>query len=494
MQKESFKNFIFHENMNLFWCIMNFLILHFIFLKTLYPHTIVIYDGHHYIREAGNNLEIAGWPIGYPKFLAALHWLARGDWIVGTVQYILMESVVVYFYFTTKYLLRPGKWVSLLMLFALLINPFLLFISNYVMSDGLFATLTVLWFTLTLWYLYNPSPAYAYLSVIVMILAYSIRYYAMFYPLISFPIILFSKTRWWVKLFSIALGCILLLSFRWYTESLFERSIGRREFSPLSGWRLAGNALIMYQHISHREKDIPPPELKKLHQIVLRSLDAMPPPEALPKNFLVNYFTFQPSSPLSIYAGVFFDDYITTSKIQRWSSVGKTFGEYGAWLIRKHPLAYFRYFVGQAISWYVCPKVDITNIFSNSGIPLLPETKNWFGTRSDWWGCSSSKFYSVTYFPAVTTALNLLFILNVIVFFYRKCYKTAGPFFNKLVIVAAVYWLLGFLFIILTTPNLLRYTLSGMIFNIVFVPVLLERIWLSGSLLSSSRESSHRLA
>lgn len=480
IKKGSFGDFIFCEHRMLTWCIIAFLILHFIFLKILYPHTLVVGDGHHYIRVANNNLEISGWPIGYPKFLTGLHWLVRGDWIVGTVQYVLMEGVVIYFYFTIRYLLRPGKWVSIFMLICLLVNPFILFISNYVLSDGLFATLTVLWFTLTLWYIYKPGIIYAYMLVIVMILAYSIRYYAMFYPLIAFPIILFSKTRWWVKISSIALACLLLLVFRWYTENLFERAIGRREFSPLSGWRLAGNALIMYRHIQNRDADIAPPELQQLHQIVLHELAVMPPPEVIPDKLLVNYFTFQPSSPLSKYVGVFFGDYITTEEIHKWCSVGKIFGQYGAWLIKRHPAEYIQYYVGQGLDWYINPKVDITNEFPRPGLPLLAETRNWFGTKSVWWAFNSKNLYSVTYFPAITTVLNLLFILGVVGFFYCKCYKTAGSVVNKVIIVAAAYWLLAFLFIIFTTPNLLRYGLSGMIFNIALVPALLERVYLSG--------------
>src|SRR5581483_129860 len=88
--------------------------------------------------------------------------------------------------------------------------------------------------------------------------------------------------------------------------------------------------------------------------------------------------------------------------------------------------------------------------------------------------------YSVTYFPVILTALNLLFMVGIIGFFYCKCYKSTGPVVTKIVIVAAANWVLAFLFIIFTTPNLLRYGLSGMVFNIAFMPVLLERVYLSG--------------
>jgi hypothetical protein len=476
----SFTNFIFKENRFLVFASVVLLACHYFILKMLFPHTIVIGDGHHYVRVAMNNMEISGWPIGYSKFLEWTHLLAKGDWIVGCLQYILLEGSVLLLYFTVQYLVRPGKWIAVTTLILLLANPFILFISNYVYSDSLFATLTILWFTFTVWYLYKPRPLYAYLLAILFILAYTIRYYAMFYPIISIPVIIISKIRWQVKVLAMALGGILLVGFRWYTENLFEKSIGRREFSPLSGWRLAGNALIMYRHLPvlQREKDIAPSELQSLHQLVLDDLTVMPPPDLLPDRLLVNYFTFQPSSPLSRYCNVFFGDYITTGEIKKWDSVGQLYRAYGLFLIKRHPFAYLRYYVWQGVDWYIHPKVDITNVFPLGGIPILDETKQWFGYSSNWSPCSSIQFYSITYFPIVVTALNLLFILGMLYFFSLGGYKRSSRLEKKVIVLVAVYWLIDFFFVILTTPALLRYALSGMILNIVFVPFLLERVYL----------------
>ena len=477
-QKSSFKHFIFRENRKLFFITVGLLVYHFILLKIFYPHTIVIGDGHHYVRVAMNNLEISGWPIGYPKLLELIHFFAKGDWAVGCFQYILLEGAVLYFYFTVQYLLRPGKLVSLVTLGCLLVNPFILFIGNYVLSDGPFAAFTILWFTFTLWYLYKPRPVYTFLIVISFILAYSIRYYAMFYPIISIPIFLLSTGRWWVKGSAILLGCLLLFGFRWYTENLFVQSIGKREFSPLSGWRLAGNALIMYRHFSipQRAEDIVPPGLQGLHRVVLQDLSVMPTPDEVPDRLLVNYFTFQLSSPLSRYSKVYFDDYITTPEIRRWDSVGSTYREYGFFLIKMHPVSYLRFYVWQGVDWYIHPKVDITNVFPSGGVPILEETRKWFGYTGNWSACSSTNFYSITYFPIVVTVLNLLLVLCLINFFLGGCYRAASPLVKKLVIFVAAYWLIDFGFVIFTTPALLRYAMSGMIVNIAFVPFLLERI------------------
>jgi hypothetical protein len=476
IKKGSFRDFVFREHRVFTCCTAGILILHFILLKVFYPHTIVIGDGHHYIRVAMNNMEISGWPIGYPKLLEWIHALIKDDWIVGCLQYMLLEGAVLWFYFTVRYLLCPGKWVSLIILGCLILNPYILFISNYVLSDGPFAALTVLWFTLTLWFIYRPKSVYVYLLITLIFLAYTLRYYAMCYPLITVPLILFSRVRWRVKLSGIALGCLLFLGFKWYTENLFERSIGQREFSPLSGWRLASNALIMYRHIPRREADVAPPELEPLHRLVLHDLAVMAPLDSLPDVALQNYFTFQPGSPLCRYCGVYFNDYVTTEEIKRWTSVGRLYRDYGLFLIKKHPWAYARYFIGQGIDWFILSRVDMTNVFPEGGVEILDETKKWFGYKSDWLPCSSGKLYSITYFPTVVAIFNLLLILSIAGYFFCGCHKTAGVLVNRAVILVAVNWMINFLFIIFSSPALLRYSLSTMIVNIVFVPVLLERI------------------
>src|ERR1700722_11580258 len=103
-----FRSFVFKENRYLSLAIITLLACHYFILKMLFPHTIVIGDGHHYVRVAMNNMEISGWPIGYPTFLEWIHFVAKGDWIVGCVQYILLGGSTLYLYFTVKYLLRPG--------------------------------------------------------------------------------------------------------------------------------------------------------------------------------------------------------------------------------------------------------------------------------------------------------------------------------------------------------------------------------------------------
>jgi hypothetical protein len=282
-----------------------------------------------------------------------------------------------------------------------------------------------------------------------------------------------------VKLSGIALGCVLFLAFIRHTENLFEKFIGRRDFSPFSGWQLAGNALIMYRHIPDREADVPPPALQGLHQLVLHDLNAMPPPDVFPDDRLQIYFTWYTVSPLMKYSHAHFDDDVPAEELKKWASVGSLYHDYGAFLIKQHPSAFLRYYVAQGLIWFVNEKVEITNTYPEGGVKITDRIKNWFGYNSNWLRCTTSHLYSIVYFATIVNIFNLLFIFGVIGFFYLRCYKAADMIINKAIILVTVYWLANFVFIVLSAPAMLRYSLSIMILDIAFVPVILERLYLS---------------
>jgi len=474
--KGSFADFIFPQHRTELWIGLGILAVQFICIKTLFPYAIITGDANQYIRTAANNVELTAWPIGYPKFLEWVHLLAKGGWLLVTLQYILLEGAILWFYFTVRYLLQPGKWVSRLIYFCLLMNPFILCISNYAQTDSLFTALSVAWFTLILWHLYKPRPVYIFGLVILAFLPWTIRYSAMFYPLITLPVILFSGVRWWVKLSGVITGCLLFWGFVLYTENLYQQLIGRKEFSPYSGWQLAGNALIMYRHIEHREADIPPPELLPLHQLVLHDLDNLPAPDQLPDKELHHFFTWKPISPLVRYCQAVYGTNPSTETLRKWASAGQLYHKYGVFLIKRHPLAYFRYYGMAGVAWFISPDDALTNVFPKGGVLTIDRSRDWFGYPSNWLPCSTSSLYSVTFIPVFANILNLLFILCIPGYFICGCHRTASPLINKAVVTIAIYWLINFIFIVLSAPFQNRYGLPAMIFNTAFVPMLIERI------------------
>ncbi|HXB33968.1 MAG TPA: hypothetical protein VNV35_11120, partial [Puia sp.] len=138
-EEGSLRDFILRKNREVLLCAIGILVIQFTVIKFLYPSANLMPDSHYYVEAAMNNMELCAWPIGYSKFLEWVHIFVHRDWAVVSLQYFFLESAVLYFYFSIKYLLSPGKWVSRLVLLSLLMNPFILCMSNYILSDSLFA-------------------------------------------------------------------------------------------------------------------------------------------------------------------------------------------------------------------------------------------------------------------------------------------------------------------------------------------------------------------
>jgi hypothetical protein len=489
-ERLKFSIFVFRRNKVALLSAIVLLLYQFVILKIIYPHAVPFADSTAYVRTAMNDLELTAWPIGYAKFLHGMHFFYRGDWLLVIVQFLLLEAAILYFYFSVLYLLRPVKWASAVIFFFLLVNPFLLCICNYVLSDSLFTTITICWFTLTLWFLYQPKKIHIYLMILLVFLSFSVRYYAVFYPLVTIPLILFSKFSWRTKLAGIGLGCLLFFSFIGYTSHLFKKQDGVRVFSPFSGWQLANNALMMYRHVPQRESDTAPAELQSFHQYIVRELDSLQFLNAFTDRQMVAFFPWSAKSPLVTYARISSVQYPTVEDIRKWVTVSRLYHDYGVFLIKKHPGPFFRYYVVQGIDWFIHPKVEFNNVFPSGGQLVPVSVMNWFGYESTWLNYSPSGIWSITYFSQFIAILNLLFVISLLVYFLRGYNNIKKDIACKAIQFAGTFWILNFLFIIFTAPAVLRYHLSIMVLDIAFIPVIIERIFMI-SRLSKKLEKSN---
>ncbi len=473
----SFRDFVFRQHRWLLWPAVVVLILQFILVKIWYPHAIFEPDSLSYMHAAVEDLGVYIWPIGYSRFLRLVHFFSTGDLAVVGTQYVLVEISILYFYFTCLYFLRPGALVKVLILNFLALNPLIVCLSNYILSDGIFVALTVIWFTVTMWFLNRPKSIHVYIMVILLFLLFTIRYYAIFYPMITVPVILFSRLGWRVKLLGLVLGCVLFAGFVLYTQGRHRRLIGQPEFSPFSGWQLAANALIMYGHVTDRAADHPAPRFQALHQVVLHQLDLLYAAGPIEDRKLRTFYMWKDPSPLRIYMSQRFANDSSTSEFIKWASVGGLYKDYGGYLIKKHPLAFALYYVTQGVDWFIVSDTDFTSTFARGGYPVNKEIKDWFGYSSTRLSCTPKRIFPIRVFPMVVLLFNLLMVINTAGFFFLKHHRCASSTIVRSVTLAGCFWGLNFLFIIVSAPMVLRYAIPIMIFDIAFGFALTEYIY-----------------
>jgi hypothetical protein len=408
----------------------------------------------------------------------------HSDIAVVAIQFISIEFAILYLYFTILYFISPGKWAQWFMLIAMIANPAILSISNYVLSDTLFTALTLIWFTLMIWVLCRPHPAQTFILATLLFLLFMLRYYAIFYPVITFAVILVAKLPWQTKIYSIGLSILLICGFMWHTSNQYKKLLGKREFAAFSGWQIASNALIMYRNIHDFSVDKPPLNLTPIHKFITHQLDSFSHLRSRPDSIVTFFYMWSDLSPLRKYMNTKYQNDTTTTAFKRWASMGIEFKDYGQYLIKRHPWEYVKYYVWQGVQWFAVPTDEALSQYNNGHDSVSTEVKDWFDLKSRRVWSASKKIYTVSYFPVFTAVLNTLTILSIIGFFLLGCYKKTTSNTTLIVILFAGYWLVNFLFSIASAPMMLRYQLSIMLFAISLGSSVIDIIYQSDHLKS----------
>ncbi|TWW00645.1 hypothetical protein [Chitinophaga pinensis] len=142
------------------WLLISSIILSvvlIIIILQLYPYPNFLPDSYSYIDAAFNNVNINMWPVGYSKFLRFISVFNRSSTGLVIVQYALLQFSILFFLFSISYLLNPGKWLMRVLFALIVLNPLWLYIANFVSSDALFATCSLLWLTTLFWLIYQPD-------------------------------------------------------------------------------------------------------------------------------------------------------------------------------------------------------------------------------------------------------------------------------------------------------------------------------------------------
>ncbi len=127
-----------------------------VFPTQLYAESNWYYDkgselasGYGYVYDLESRKPTAGWPVGYPLFLAALFWLTGPSLLVAKLANVGLSVLIVYLtYLTAKRLFNQDVAVFSALLLSLL--PGLFVYSSIVCSDLLFMMLVMLVAVLTL--------------------------------------------------------------------------------------------------------------------------------------------------------------------------------------------------------------------------------------------------------------------------------------------------------------------------------------------------------
>lgn len=459
----SFKDYLFKSKRNRYiLCLAGAAILiQFAIFKYLYPFASYIHgDSFSYINGADKNLSINTYLIGYSKFLRLFSVFSRSDVLLTAVQYLFIQCSVTCLILTLFYFYNPGKITQIILLCFMVFNPLFLHLANLISSDGFFLSLSMIWFTLLIWIIQRPSKKMIIWHAIVIFIAFTVRYNAMIYPVISIVAFGLSRISLRQKLVGAGAGIALCGLFVLFTSVQFKTLTGYGQYSPFSGWQLANNAMYAYRYVDSASRKPVEKRFQVLDNMVRNFYDSTRDVKKYPSEAVEasSFYMWSPTMPLVLYKNNLFKKDTAAKELKKWSSMGPYYKDYGLYIIKMYPGYFIRHFIWPNANKYFAPPIEFLESY-NSGKPFItPGVQAWFGYKSTFvkTRMKNNKVWILDFYPILSGSINLAILCGLICYCLLKGWQYSRHF-NKVVIIMGLLWFLNAAFTIGASSAALRY-------------------------------------
>lgn len=452
--------------------------------KILYPHPNVIFDSYNYVRAAALNWNFNAWPIGYSKFLQLFAFFSHSANLLVCLQYVFLESACLVFFFSWLFLFRPGRFITWILFILLFANPLLLYCCNYIISDPLFIGLSLLWITQLLWIICQSRVYMIFTHALLLGMAFTVRYNALYYPFIAALAFVLSQRKIWYKVAGICLPLVMVWGFIQFTSNQVKAFSGEKQFSAFGSWKLANDALYIYARVlPDHPKDIPE-KFRDLDSMVrLYFQHTNEPVDILYNDFTSgSYFMYALNSPLVTYMEKHYGGGWPFLNTKKYWMVAPLYQSYALFLIRKYPGAFSRYFLSPNFLRYYAPPGEIFGsrvpfeLNESYGGPYLRKVLNITTIKTK----ASSVDLSIkilTIYPPIMAIGHFGFIFGLLGFLSLRGYRRIGNPYNYCVLLIAVLWCCDLAFSVLSAGIVLRYQIFVMVPELAFGSYFIEYVY-----------------
>jgi hypothetical protein len=449
------------------------IVLQFTVFKYLYPYANYIHgDSFSYLKAAEQNLTISTYPIGYPKFLRLISVFAKPDFVLVSIQYLLIQCSTLFLLFSIFYFYKAGRVMQAILFCFMVFNPLSLHLANMVSSDGLFLALSMTWFALLLWITHKPSSKIICWHAIVLFAAFTVRYNALIYPFIAALAFGLSKLPFRKKVTGLGLGLFLCCWLVAISMFQYKKLTGYWQFSPFSGWQLANNAMYVYPEVDSADREPVPPQFRTLNNMIRKFYDNNP---ILPRGEASTAYMWTEWLPLRKYSDSLFSvKNSSETKFKKWASMGPLYSSYGMYFIKKHPRYFLRHFVLPNSVKYFLPPVEYLGYY-NWNHPTVPESAvKWFGYTNNQvkTRMKSGKVSILTPYPYLVCIANLTMLLILLAYLLLKGWQN-NTTFNKIILLAGFIWIANAGFTIFAASTALRFLTFPALLSVTFSLILM---------------------
>lgn len=460
------------------YLIIGVVLLQFCFFKFFYPNISFIHgDSFSYISAAYHNLSINTYPIGYSRFLRFVSVFNKSDMFLAVVQYILIQCASLIFIYHIILYFRPSRTTAWVLVGISTLNPLYLYLANLVSSDGFFLSISLLWLTILLKLLYQPSKSIVVVHAIIVFLAFITRYNALLYPLLSLIVILISKLRTIHKLQATTLVTLVCFSFVVFTSIKYKRLTGHFQFSPFSGWQLANNAMYAYRYVRAEDRIPVPKRFEAINRFVTeyydttRNLDRFPEEGALASTF----YMWSKGMPLMKYRDSLFSADPEASELKKWASMSPLYKSFGLYIIKNYPTLYLRKFIWPNANKYYAPPVEFLEYYNSNKdtIPLI--ARAWFGYSIDKVKVrmKDKRVYVLSFYPYLVGIVNVLMLCCLVYYILLRGWKYF-EYYNPGLFAGMILWISNAVFTVIASSAALRFQTFPIVTTLTFVIIIID--------------------
>jgi hypothetical protein len=480
--EQTFKQFLFHNKRNrtILYLAAAAIVIQFAIFKYLYPFASFIHgDSFSYLDSADKNLTINTYLIGYSKFLRFVSIFAKPDIVLVCLQYLLIQCSGLFFLFTIFYFYNPGRYIQIILLCFLVFNPLFLHLGNLVSSDGIFLALSMTWFALLMWIIHRPSNKIIIWHAVVLFIAFTVRYNAMIYPIITALAFWLSRLPLRKKILGMGLGLFLCGWFVGLTMYQYKKLTGHWQYSPFSGWQFANNAMYAYRGVDTADYKPVPKKYQALDNMIrnfyarTRNLLMNPTEKAQASTF----YMWSPGMPLMQYRDSLFKKAkdTTASELKKWASMGPLYKSYGIYIIRQYPLHFLANFMWPNSQKYYAPPVEFLEGYNTGKNYVTPQAAAWFGYKSlkVKTNMGDGKVWILDFFPILSGVINVIMLFGLLYYVLLKGWQYS-PIFNKAIVLAGTLWLINAGFTIFASSAALRFQSFPIILSTTFALLLID--------------------
>ncbi len=469
-----FFRFVFKEKQNrnelLIFAFLSALV--YTIFQICYPSPYTTADSPNYVLCA-INADFGGYrPYGYSGFIRLVGTLSHNVNFLMLVQFGLHFISFAFLLFTIKYFFPAvKKYFFWALAFFTLFNEGIIFLSKWLMSDSVFISLTIFWFTTLMWLVKNRNNwLMLLLNGAVLFFLMKIRYTGLIYPIVAVVVFayIYRLQSWYLAAIN------LFLFFSIYKQGINDnkRLVEIETFSGFSGWAQANNATAILPYIDIDSSKIKDSELKRINSICTRFNDSI---YSMDKVNATAFMWYKGYPGKTVLTDVYMKRGGQWGYVKCWIYTGTILSKYANYLIKNYPLQFFKHFVLWNVAQFFSPLVDYSYFPATK---IDEKTKEWFGlnhpsyfTKFDFYYKYLIDYNYAKYF--------LAWIAGLIAFAYYALKRKKLNFSEhqkNIIALTLIFFILTVGFLVISHPIHYRYVIMFSVFFFFMVYAVINQL------------------